>query len=261
MNFIGQTRITSELTNISKVIKRSGGGVSILLTGFAGCGKTTLAEEFLSMFGNYGVQYPSTKNKFYLFWDQRCEQFPGMFFDEIHKFKNPETLYPILDRKNKVIVSATNIPELPDALLSRFFIYTFDDYSELEIAKIIFEYAKKKRFPIEMSVAETLAEFARKSPRTAKNIFDRALFILKNGYHSNTIKGFLAALKDIGVYEGGYTHIDIRYLNMLKQNRTMSLDSLSRVLQVNKTTITNEIEPFLVMKNEIEITPRGRRLK
>jgi len=261
MKFIGQTRITSELINISSVIKRSGEGINILFTGFAGCGKTTLAEEFLSMFGNYGVQYPSTRNKFCIFWDQRCEQFPGMFFDEVHKFKNIEALYPIMDSRKKIIVLATNLPELPDALLSRCFIYTFDDYSEEEIAKIIFQYAKSKKFPIEISVAETLSSFARKSPRTAKNIFDRALFIIKNGYYSNTIKGFLAALKDIGIYKGGYTHLDLRYLELLNKNKTMSLDSLSRVLQVNKTTITNEIEPFLVMKNEIEITPRGRRLK
>jgi Holliday junction DNA helicase RuvB len=257
-DFIGQDKIVLELSSIYNELKNKKIGVNILLTGFAGCGKTKLAKEFLSLFGDFGIQFPKNTNKFKLFWDGRCEDFRGFFFDEIHLFKNVEELYPILDRKEKIIVLATNILDLPDALTSRCFILTFEAYSKDEIAKIIYEYSRSKKFPIEMSVADVLASFSRGSPRVAINIFDRALFILKRHYYSYTIKGFCAALKDIGIYEGGFTDLDLKYLSLLKKHKFMSLDNLSRMLLINKVTISQEIEPFLMDKGLIEITSKGR---
>ena len=64
----------------------------------------------------------------------------------------------------------------------------------------------------------------------------------------------------IGVYNLGYTNEDIRYLEILRDRGTISLRNLSRILQIDTNTIVREIEPFLIERNHVEITSKGRRL-
>jgi Holliday junction resolvasome RuvABC ATP-dependent DNA helicase subunit len=64
----------------------------------------------------------------------------------------------------------------------------------------------------------------------------------------------------LGVYNLGYTNEDLRYLEILRDRGTVSLRNLSSILQIDVNTIIREIEPFLIEKNHVEITSRGRRL-
>ncbi|KKK98009.1 hypothetical protein LCGC14_2647030, partial [marine sediment metagenome] len=67
-------------------------------------------------------------------------------------------------------------------------------------------------------------------------------------------------LNMIGIYNLGYTSEDIRYLEILRERGTVSLRNITRILQIDINTILREIEPFLIERNHVEITSKGRRL-
>jgi Holliday junction resolvasome RuvABC ATP-dependent DNA helicase subunit len=61
-----------------------------------------------------------------------------------------------------------------------------------------------------------------------------------------------------GIRRGGFTINDEAYLNFLRENGRAGLTTLVNVLQIPRQVIINEIEPFLLRKNLIQITSRGR---
>jgi Holliday junction DNA helicase RuvB len=258
--FIGQKKILLELTAISLNLKEKFEGINLMFRGSAGCGKTKLAEMFLSNLGYYTFQLPSTRNSFSFIWDDKAQQYKYHFIDEIHKMKSPETMYPTLDTKKHVFIFASNeYGELPDALLSRCFVYNFEDYTMEEMSQVISLYAKEKGIFLEETLADLFAKYSRNNPRTVKSLFDRTLFIINRGYYKLNNKGITSALNDIGIYNGGYTDLDIKYLQTLSKLGYSSLDNMSRILKIDRNTILNEIEPFLISKGHINISSRGRK--
>jgi len=259
-NFIGQRKIVLELESISNKVNNSFENVNILLRGQAGCGKTLLAKSFLSSLGDYIFQLPNNTSQYELVWNENVSKYKFHFIDEIHSLKHVEVLYPLMDSREYIFVFASNeYGELPEALLSRCFVYSFSDYSLDEISTIVFEYAKTRNIYLEKTLADLFAKYSRKNPRIVKSLFDRVLFIIYRGYYKLDNKGITSALKDIGIYDGGYTDLDILYLQTLKKLSTLSLDSISRMLKIDKNTIVNEIEPFLLDKGHIQINSRGRK--
>lgn len=259
-DFIGQKKIILELESIYEDISKTHNGVNILFRGQAGCGKTLLANMFLTSLGSNVYHLPDKKNNYEFMWNDRISSYRYHFVDEIHKLKSPETMYPILDSGNYVFVFASNeYGELPDALLSRCFIYNFAEYSLDEISEIISRYSRTKGIFLDKSKSDLFAKYSRNNPRVVKKLFDRVLFIINRGYYKLSIRGIISALNDIGIYSGGYTDLDIQYLQMLSKLVTSSLDNMSRILKIDKNTILNEIEPFLIEKGHIIITSKGRK--
>jgi Holliday junction DNA helicase RuvB len=259
-NYIGQKKIILELESIVNDIRLNFSGINILLRGPAGCGKTYLAKEVLESLGKYTYQTPDKSSKYELIWNEKIEGYKFHFIDEIHTLKHIETLYPIMDTKKFLFIFASNEGgELPEAFISRCFTYPFSEYSEDELSKIVNEYAKTKQIYLEKSLADLFAKYSRGSPRISKNLFDRVMFIIHRGYYKLSIKGIISALNDVGIYDGGYTDLDMKYLKTLSQVNSSSLDSMSRLLRIDKNTVINEIEPFLMDKGHIQITSKGRK--
>jgi len=259
-NFIGQKKIILELESISIKLKNNFEGVNILLRGQAGCGKTLLAKSFLNNLGEYVFQLPNRNSKYELLWNNKIAEYKFHFVDEIHTISHMEVLYPIMDSKKYVFVFASNeYGDLPDAFLSRNFVYFFAEYSSEEISNIVVEYAKSKNIFLEVTLADLFAKYSRNNPRIVKNLFDRVLFIINRGYYKLNSRGILSALNDIGIYDGGYTDLDMNYLQTIKNLGVASIDSICRIMKIDKNTIANEIEPFLISKGHIVISPRGRK--
>ena len=259
-SFIGQRKIVLELKSISEELRSKFIGINILLRGQAGCGKTLLAKIFLKNFGTYTFQLPNKNSGYELVWNEDISSYRFHFIDEIHNLKHPEVLYPLMDNKEHIFVFASNeYGELPDALLSRCFVYNFSDYTPEEISIIVFQYARDRGIFLEQTLADLFSKYARNNPRIVKSLFDRVLFIIHRGYYSLNSKGITTALNDIGIYDGGYTDLDIKYMQTLSKLTSASLDSISRILKIEKNTVVNEIEPFLIDKGHIIISPRGRK--
>lgn len=261
-DIVGQKLITKELTAIVKTINKQRTPVNIMLRGPAGSGKTYIAEEVLVEIcgGEFTRQLPAnSRNKF--IFPQYAEKYFGHFVDEVHTIKNVEAMYPILDSNKYVFVLASNEAGiLPEALTSRCFVYSLEPYSVEEIAQIIMIHGRKIKFRITYETALLIAEKSRLSPRIGEQYLDRIRFMISAGQYRKTVRGINAAFKDVGIYKGGYTVYDIRYLQLLNELGRASLDTLSKTLKIDKSTIQNEIEPFLLDKGHIEIGRGGRKI-
>ncbi len=254
INFVGQTRIIRELKGIQDALRNeTRESLNILLRGPAGCGKTKLAQEFCNPFKPYSYQV--IEKEFVLETPTRFQ-----IVDEIHMLKNFEQIYEYMDAELFVFVfCTTDSGVLSDPFSSRCLRFTFDEYTEDEIAKIAYAYSLEIKLNMAMDTAKLIARMSRGSPRFAKNYVKRIRFMIMSGYHPMTLGGVKSAFKEIGVFNGGYTAVDMSYLHFIQKIGTSSLKMISRSIKVDEDTIKNEIEPFLIEKGHIQISSRGRK--
>lgn len=258
--FINQENIRKELVAIQRAMldTRKNENVNIILRGPAGCGKTYLARTFCEPFGYYKY---SIAKKAFIVDEKEILYFPRVqILDEIHNMKDFEYLYQFLDSpKYSFIMCTTDFGILPDALTSRCIQLTFSPYSKEDITTITLMYGQEIGLTINKETAALISARARGSPRVAKNLTMRIKFIIDQGYYTMSLQGVKSAFNDIGVFHGGYTELDIRYLKVLESSKNSSLSSLSRRLGIDEETMKNIIEPFLLDKNHIKISSKGRQ--
>ncbi len=256
-SFIGQKRIIKELLAIQgNLLENKNLGINLLLRGPGGCGKTHLAKGFSRKFGPYTIQWPMKGFR----WDKKCEDERAHIVDEVHLLKTPEEMFRYMDEEKYIfILTTTEGGSLVEPLTSRCIQFNFEPYNLTDLATIIMNHSKIKNFPIIIDTAILIAERSKGSPRIAKQYLDRMGFMINQEYHPFTIPGIKAAFDEVGIFDGGYTELDIRYLKILSQQGTASLHTLASAIRVDKATITNDIEPFLISKNHISITSKGRK--
>jgi Holliday junction DNA helicase RuvB len=255
-DFIGQRKIVRELKAINAGLKKSNKSLNILLRGPAGCGKTMLAEEFCSsLCGTYGIQIANKRLNLSGIEKIRCQ-----VVDEIHEINQFEHLYQYMDSGKYVFVfCTTESGELPEPFTSRCITLNFEDYTIKDLATIGVNHARKIGLLMNMGTAFLVAKRARGSPRKVKNYIQRIKFIIDQGLHPFTIDGVNNAFESIGILDGGYTDVDMAYLNFISGVKSASLSTVSRAIRFDENTIKNDVEPFLLEKGHIEITSRGRK--
>lgn len=254
IKFVGQERIVKELKGIQDGLRRNREeSLNILLRGPAGCGKTKLAEEFCKPFAPYSYQIIEKTFNY-----KETTRF--QIVDEIHMMKNFEQLYEYMDAGLFVFIFCTTESGiLSEPFSSRCLQFTFEEYSEDEIAKIAYAYSLEIKLNMAMDTAKLIARMSRGSPRVAKNYVKRIRFMIMSGYHPMSLQGIKSAFKEIGVFNGGYTTLDMSYLKFIQKVGISSLKMISRSIKVDEDTIKNDIEPFLIEKGHIQIGSRGRK--
>jgi Holliday junction resolvasome RuvABC ATP-dependent DNA helicase subunit len=258
MIFVNQRRIALEIKAIVNGLKDAG-GINILLQGPSGCGKTLLAKIICSNLGDYNLSMPSKIGSINL---NKVENFRVNFIDEIHLYKDWESLYYLMDRGDKIFVfCTTEYDDIPEPFLTRCVRFSFDPYDVLDLTEIVRNYAKKRRFLLDNDSYFTIANTSRGNPRIAKQRFDRIKLLLEH-YNKPRVGVFVNEMLDLmGIMREGYTSEDLRYLEYLSKVPSSSLDNLCRTLQLNKLTVQREIEPYLLEKENVQITSKGRIFK
>lgn len=257
-NVIGQQRLVAELSAITAGLKAERGkSLNILLRGPGGCGKTFLAKQMcFEISGNmYSFQIPIPK----FLMTPNIENLRCHLVDEIHTLKRIEDIYPYMDCGRYIFLfCTTNTGLLPEPFTSRCLIYTFDDYTLDQIVGIAELYSTSLGFPLAEATALLIAERSRGSPRLVKKYVDRLYFMITQGRYPKTINGVKDAFDAMGVYRGGYTDMDKKYLLFLSNVKRASLNMISASTDIDKDTIATTIEPFLLDKGLIRITHHGR---
>ena len=208
-----------------------------------------------------------------------------LFIDEIHRLSPAieEILYPAMEDfrldiiigsgpaaqtlkidlpKFTLIGATTRAGMLSNPLRDRFGMnFRMEFYSISELDKIVQMASAKLNTRIDAPASEEIAKRSRGTPRIAlrllRRVRDYAQVAKEQGI---TAKRAHYALEQLGVNDLGFDSLDLRYLELLAENRgkPMGLNALSAALSEDQGTIEDVIEPYLLTNGYVERTARGR---
>jgi Holliday junction DNA helicase RuvB len=168
-----------------------------------------------------------------------------------------------LNIKPWTLVLATDRPgSLLDALRKRMVIeiaLTF--YPVAELKEIVEAAATVLDLLISPQAAKRIAEIADGLPRRAVQLLQNVRFFFpdaeKRQIGQKELREFLAAA---GYDEGGLASCERRYLALVLTSGGASLESLALGIGIDAEFVRRQIEPVLVRRKLVRITPAGRQL-
>jgi len=296
MDFIGHENTKNRMKiAVASAKQRNTSIPHILLSGTAGCGKTTVAK-WLTKLGNYTYLPASpselkTKRAVYSLLEKlNIEGYNDrgdrigiikptiLFFDEIHQLPviGQEILGLAMERfildaniPNKVIWlpyftivgATTNDGILTKPFRDRFNMkFIFKPYSDTDMQRIIKFHALRNKLMITNNAVINIAKRSRGIPRIMINYLNtiRDLMLAKNlSIVHNTLVNL--AFEMLGVDDTGLTNVEIKLLKTLfNAKAAIGLDNLSIMVNESNKTISQTIEPFLIRRGLIIRTGKGR---
>lgn len=258
-SFIGQDHVINQLEILGNEII-SGSSINIVLAARSGFGKTTLGNAFVKW-----VEPKYTQNSFYYLGD--VEQIYGSrrfhILDEAHLIQNPEFIYPLMDSNKFIFIILTNeYYELKEPFYNRCHEFTFSEYSTEELIIICRNVFLGKRLNLPYEYIRYIVEYlGRGMPRKLKQISKRLSFYFIQTYIPKSFSLFKKRVDDFLNIKNGLTLLDTQYVEFLKNkgNKRASLLLIVNGTKIPKSLILEEIEPYLISKNILEITSKGRQ--
>ena len=261
--YIGQDTAKTVATILVEAANKEGRFIpNILLSGSAGLGKTTLGKLILkdSMFTRLldGSSVNSKTNEF------ATDLSDYLLIDEIHNVKPDvcDTLNVYLDNdKYHIIGCTTNPGTLPPAFRSRFRNIQLFPYTIANLVDILKGHMERKSIPpIDDDFLYDITLRSRHNPRRALQILNFFLDFISVGNQKITNSSLKQSFDLLGMDELGLVEIDKRYLAAFPEDgRSVGLQYLSAKLNVDKETIEQDIEPYLMELGYIDRTSKGRK--
>jgi Holliday junction resolvasome RuvABC ATP-dependent DNA helicase subunit len=254
--FVGQTKIMEELNIIYNRMK-GGDDFNILFRAPSGYGKTDLGLRIIAGFPNEYLYYiPDDAGKINLVLSYRIH-----FIDEVHTLKQPELLYPHMDSKLFTFLLASNESgELKEPLVNRCIQFIFEEYTKEELSLYVNNIFNNFGIKLSSKQIEIITENGIGNPRIIKQICQRLINIFRIYGIPKDENELVNYIINILRIDNGLTEYHIRYLNYLKEVKRSSLVNISNCTHIDKATIVRDIEPVLLYKKLIKITPKGREI-
>jgi Holliday junction DNA helicase RuvB len=288
--YIGQEKIKEGLRVFIKAAqKRKEPLEHILIYGPPGLGKTTLAHVMANETGSRIIvtSGPAIERSGDLVSIlTNLNDSDVLFIDEIHRLNKvvEEVLYPAMEDyavdvvigkgpsaktlrvdlpRFTLIGATTRVSMLSSPLRDRFgLVQNLDFYNEGEIEKILKRSAKILKIDFEGDSLGGLAARSRKTPRVANRLLKRVRDFATVYNKGKINKGISdRALRELGVDEMGFDDIDRKYLAALTKSfggGPAGIETLSAATSIDRDTIEEVIEPYLMQTGFIRRTPRGR---
>lgn len=246
--FIGQSRIKRELLAMLATKDSS----NLLIRGNYGGGKTTIAMIYAAMRGLY--TYAKTPKSFI---GVRNLDASSHIIDEIHLEDNFERLYTDM-KKYTMIFCTTEREKIPAPFLSRCVELVLEDYTIPQLEEIITRKAVNDQISIYYGVQEVIAQRCKYTPRIALQMLKRLNNMSVYEGESLTPQYAIKTFDSLHIFDNGLNEEDIKYLMALRNGNVISLNSLGAAINRSVESIKESLEPFLIYKGYIEVTPRGR---
>ncbi|HOW03107.1 MAG TPA: Holliday junction branch migration DNA helicase RuvB [Caldisericia bacterium] len=289
--YVGQEAIKENL-KIAMLAARSRGDCleHILLYGPPGLGKTSLANVIANEMKTNLIKTTATSLKRVIDLFSlvvTLDEGDILFIDEIHRLDKrvEEAFYSVMEdfqiniirgsgrnikavsipvNKFSLVGATTKAGLLSKPLRDRFgLVFSLNFYSPQELIKIVLNAAAFLEVEINEKEALEIAIRSRGTPRIAINLIKRArdyASVYKSGkIDSSTIQNTFESLR---IDELGLGEEDRKLLLLLKSKngKPLGLTTIQAILNEDKTTIEEMIEPYLLSLGFIEKTPKGRIL-
>lgn len=298
-DYIGQERMKLQIRITQGACRKNNMPMPhMLFFGPPGLGKTTIANVVANEFG---VKFlPAMANNIQNAADledllaELSDSRPDvLFIDEIHRLpvKVEELLYTVMedfiletdmggpDGKSRercwvpkfTLIGATTMAgALSKPLLDRFGLpFLMEHYHEDEIVQILSKLAERESIIIDDEAKDNIAKRSKGVARIAINYFQRCKEYAD--FYSDvmghiTYQDTQDQFENMMIDEIGLDAADYKVLRyLLSQIRPVGLDALAVAVDIDKNTIANMIEPYLVQKGLVNrerggrvITERGR---
>ncbi len=289
-DYIGQEDFKQKLLIAIQAAKERDDPIpSVLIAGFSGIGKSTLANIIANEYGTEckTIMAPSIKTVADILEILvKLEKNTCLFIDEIHRLstKIEECLYSAIhDFKASIRVAGKNIVHVDinpfcligattdlglvsEPLRNRFgILHILKDYNNEEIAQIIKNNVKKLDLTIDNTkIYEKIAFLSRGVPRNANRILSRIrdfAQINNNNIVTDEVLEKVMSLEKIN--SDGLTEVDQKYLYVLYRYfgaQPAGIVAISSAMNVDRAYIEQVVEPFLVKKELIIKSKSGRQL-
>jgi holliday junction DNA helicase RuvB len=288
--FIGQEEVKNNLrVFIQAALERGEALDHVLLYGFPGLGKTTLAniiaqELNVNLKGTSGPVVERPGDLAALLTNLHTKD--CLFIDEIHRLNHvvEEILYPAMEDfqldlmigqgpsarsikfdlpKFTLVGATTRAGLLTPPLRDRFgVVLRVDFYSSEELKAILFRSAEIMKIPVEEAGILEIARRSRGTPRVANRILRRVRdFAQVKADGCITLKVAQEALKMLEVDRLGLDKMDRKILLTIIEKFSggpVGVEALSVALGEERDTLEDVYEPFLIQCGFLNRTPRGR---
>ena len=298
ISLIGNKKISEQISMaVISSIKRNKALPHMLLSGTPGCGKTSTAQEIsklrdvetITLLNNSLKSKQSINDIVYKLnyenYDDKGNRVGPikptiLFIDEIHRLSLEtqeilgvlmENFYIDSDTPGKIfwipyftlVGATTDDGKLSKPFRDRFkLLFNFNPYDYDTSIQIIKYHAKKMNIKITIDGIKEIAKRGKGIPRIMiryiENIRDFSFTINTSLITRKVVEN---CFNLIGIDSNGLSFIELKLLKILsKTNEAIGLDSLSIALNESKKTLTDTIEPYLIQKQLMNRTGKGRTI-
>ncbi len=289
-DFVGQGDVVQRLSMFIQAARLEDRVLDhVIFSGPPGLGKTTLAA-IISKEMHVGLRITAgpllTKPGDLAAILTNLQPKDVLFIDEIHRLSTAveETLYSAMEDFRLDIVlgegpaarvvqvplppftlvgATTRLGLITRPLRERFGIHeTMRFYDNESLVKILAHHLQRLNFAATKESLAILAGCSRGTPRVAlrilRRVYDIALFYRWERLEDRHV---LTALQELEVDAQGLDWLDRSYIKALGERSVpVGIETLSSLLAEQKDVIEDTIEPYLMVQNFIDKTPRGRVL-
>jgi len=288
--YVGQKKVVENLRVFIEAARRRGDALDhIIFWSPPGLGKTTLAHIIASEMGTdlISTSGPAIEKKGDLAGMlTNLKKGDVLFIDEIHRLSPviEENLYPAMEdfffdfvigegpaaRSIKMplqpftlIGATTRTGLLTGPMRNRFGInFNLEYYSPDELAEIVTRSARILKTPLTADGADELARRSRGTPRIANRLLRRVRdFAEVMGKGEISIDIAREALKRLEIDRMGFDSVDRRILSTIVEKfggGPVGLNTMCASLSIERETLEDVYEPYLIQQGFIQRTPKGR---
>lgn len=169
--------------------------------------------------------------------------------------------YTFRFNQNSFIFCTTEAQKIFHALADRLYRIDMEDYSYVNLGKIIQNNLKSKSQFVELDVIDEVASVCRGNARQAQSMANQISSYLTSKNSNKLTSGGWGEIKSkLSIYPLGLSEIELNVIKILKEHGEVRLTNLSAKTNLTKDMLQKNVEMYLMRNNLIEIRPTGRAL-